>query len=1824
MSAIANYQIVSKIYESANSLVYRAVPNSSAQPVILKVLKEDYPTPLELTRYKQEYEITRSLKIDGAIKVYNLLPYGSTLAMIVEDFGGESLDILMKSKKFALSEFLSIAIQIAETLGEIHAANVIHKDINPSNIVLNSKTGQLKIIDFGIATVFTRENPTIKNPNVLEGTLAYVSPEQTGRMNRSLDYSTDFYSLGATFYKLLTQRVPFESNDALELVHCHIAKQPVPPQQVNPEIPPAVSNIVMKLLAKTSEERYQSALGIKADLEECLTQLQQTGQISEFPLARHDISDRFKIPQKLYGREAEKETLLSTFKRVAECGPQEKQAAEGASKKQIEMMLVGGYSGVGKSVLVQELYKPITQQRGYFISGKFDQFQRNIPYSAVVSAFQSLVRQLLTESEAQLAQWREKLLAAFVVNGQVIIDVIPEIEQIVGPQPPVQLLEPTEAQNRFNAMFQNFIRVFCQRSHPLVIFLDDLQWADSASLKLIELMMTDDDIGYLLLLGAYRDNEVGPNHPTMLTVARLKEQGVVVNSITLNPLKLEEIAQLLADTLHRERETVKPLAELVSQKTSGNPFFINEFLRTIYQENLLTFDRQQKCWQWDITPIEALGITENVVDLMLGKLRKLPETSQKALRLAACVGNSFDLSTLSIIYEKSAPKTFRDLLPTIQLGLIQPISELETTSEALIESALIIQNYEFRHDRVQQAAYALIDDDQKKAVHLQIGRLLLANISEEEREEKFFSLVDHLNKGREFLESNTEKVKLAELNLHAGKKAKEATAYTASKEYLFLAENTFPRDIWEECYEMALDLYKELAEVEYLNGNFQQSQFLLEISLKRAKSALDCTEFHFLRIVQYTLIGQYSEAVESGRNALRPLGIDLPAENFQAAFEAELAEYRENLGDREIGSLYDTPEMEIPEKRAALKILSRIFPAAWILAPVLMCLVATKIVNLNIKYGHTQKSSMGYSYFGVVSTAVLHDYRLGYEYGSLGVKLSGKYRDLSSKSVANLLHGNFTMPWLGHIKLSENVNLEGADAGLQVGDLQLVGYTLTYNLYNLLYEGRHLDSLLNEASRGLLFAQETQNQWVLNCVLGAKIMVQNLVGLTQEKFCFDIEETDETHFLEACQQDQTPAAICFYYIFKAQVLYLYGQPNLSTGLSCLDRARGLLDYIPGFISIAKHNFYYSLTLAALYPQASAKEREQYWQQLEVNQQRMKEWADSCLENFLHKYLLVAAEMSRISGQWHEAMDLYDQAIESARENEFIQNEALANELAAKFWLERGKEEFAQLYMRKAHQGYQIWGAKRKVEALEETYPQWFSSGPSGSKPTTITTASKTTSNRLVETLDLATVMKASQAISGEIVLEKLIGKLMQIAIENAGAQKGFLILEKEGNWVIEAEGTVDSSDVPILQSIQIDFVDANRRIPLVCAAIINYVARTQENVVLNDAACEGEFTRDPYIIATQPKSILCTPLLYQGKVSGILYLENNLTTGAFTPDRVEVLKILSAQAAISIENSRLYEQLEDYNRTLEQKVKARTQELQEKNEELASTLQKLKATQAQIIAQEKLASLGALAAGIAHEIKNPLNFVNNFAELSVELAQELLEEIENQKDRLDPETKGYIEEILDDLSQNAQKINEHGKRADNIVHGMLMLSRGQAGKRQLSDINAMLAESINLAYHGMRAKDRSFEIAIETDYDDDLGKLNVVPQDISRAFINVINNACYAAYEKKMRSQAQSGNEGEGFSPTLSVSTKNLGDRVEIRIRDNGKGIPQEVLDKIFNPFFTTKPTGEGTGLGLSISYDIIVQEHQGEVRVETEVGNYTEFFITLPKSVLAKNEIHK
>ncbi|MGB0561461.1 MAG: protein kinase domain-containing protein, partial [Spirulinaceae cyanobacterium] len=1547
MIELAGYTLKQKLYESQNSLVYRALAHSNHQSVIVKILKDDYPSPAELTRYQQEYHIAHSLHVEGVIKTYALERYRNTLAIIFEDFGGQSLSQLLQVRSLEISEFLTLAIQITATLADIHAANIIHKDINPSNIVINPETGVLKIIDFGISTPFSREETQLEHPQVLAGTLAYMSPEQTGRMNRSLNYTTDFYSLGVTFYEMLTGQLPFATEDALELVHAHLAKPPVSPQHINPQIPPTLAQLVLKLLAKMSENRYQSALGLKADLEQCLHQWQLSGEIADFPLARTDHADRFTLPQKLYGRATEIATLLDVFAQATHSQTTHSQATERTASPPAQLVLVKGYSGIGKSVLVQELYRPITAQRGYFIAGKFERFKRNIPYFAITTALDQLLQHRLSDNEEVLSRWRQELNDAIGENGQLIVDLIPNLEKILGPQPAVQSLEPAEAQNRFNRVFQRFMRVLSQPSHPLILFLDDLQWADAASLNVIELMVTDPQLHHFLLIGTYRDHEVGSVHPLMLTLNRIQAEGFTPFSIELNPLTDEDVQQLVADTLSPTDLAVAPLSELIHKKTSGNPFFVNEFLKLLDQENHLNFDPKKQRWTWDIVKIEALNVTDNVSELLVKKIQKIPQKSQHILQLAACLGNHFEIEMLARIHQKSLQETNDDLQDIIQMGLIQPTSALATVIEQAAEISLVIPSYKFSHDRIHQTAYDAVPAAQKAEIHLQIGQLFLEQLETRESSENLFAVVNHLNQGKVLINNRQEKLELAALNLKAAQRAKDATAYTDARAYLQIASEVFPGNIWQQDYELALTLYFEWAQTEYLNQSFQGSQQLIETAIAQARSDLDRAQFYYLLIEQYALVGQYTEAIQAGTTALAALGLSLPDQDWPQAVQLELAQFDERLGNRPIRILYEQAEMNDPTAKRALSLLNKLITPTYLGAPDLAGVIMAKSVNLCLEQGNTPLAATSYSSLGVLYTN-LGDYARSYELAQLGYNLSKKYQDRYTLSqTANIL-ANFSLPWVKHIETTHTINAESIEAGLASGLFQYVGFSMTHRLLNRIYQGQSLSSCLDTLPEGLAFSEQTQNYWARDCILGQAMVIQTLLSEEIESLQFHGSSIDEEQYLGE-EASRAQGAVCYYHIFKAQALYLCGEFSLA--LAALNQAEGCLSFISGTIAVTTHHFYHALVLAALYPTVTTEIQSTYWQKMAQDQQQLKAWADLCPENVLHKYNLLAAEIAQLSGHWEVAMELYDQAIADASQQGFIQEEALANERAARFWQGRGKAQFAELYLKNAYQAYRLWGAQRKVTHLEQTDSQWLLGITAQASNYSLATTS--TDQKPNEVLDLATAVKVSQAISGEIDLEKLLKHLLKSLIENAGAQRGYLLLEQQDRWCIEAEGSLDLEDVTILQSLEItsntldgDF-DRESDLPLLSTAIVNYVARTQQPLVLNNAAQQTAFATDAYIATFRPQSLLCMPLINQGKLNGILYLENNLVTDAFTVNRLEVLQILASQAAISIENSRLYSQLEDYNQTLEQKV-------QERTTELSKTLTVLKATQAELLFENNL------------------------------------------------------------------------------------------------------------------------------------------------------------------------------------------------------------------------------------------------------------------------------
>lgn len=1503
MINVLGYNIKEKVYAEGKIIYYRGLNLQNEQSALIKIQQVEYPTLEDLTSFRQEYKITQNLACTGIIRPYKLENYKNGLALVLEDFGGQPLSQLIQANQLSIKDFLTLAISLTETLIYLHNLSIIHKNINPSNIFINSKTNEVKLTGFSHAITLPKEQQTISNPKLLEGSLAYISPEQTGRMNRSIDYRTDFYALGVTFYEIVAGTVPFNSFDPIELVYSHIAKQPISPSETA-NIPEAISNIILKLLAKNAEDRYQSAAGLKFDLEQCLLQLETNGKIETFALGRRDRGNQLLIPQKLYGREQEVEAILNAFARVT----------QGTT----EIMLVSGYSGIGKTSIVHEVHKPIIQARGYFIAGKFDQYKRNIPYAALIQAFQELIRQLLTESEENIAAWKEKLLNAITPNGQVIVDVIPEVELIIGLQPEVKQLGSSEAENRFNRVFQQFINVFCQREHPLVIFLDDLQWADPASLKLIQLISTDHSSQYLFLIGAYRDHEVSPTHPLIHTIEKIRKSGTAINNVSVEPLSLRHVTQLIEESLGENAtpDIVNILSKLLFTKAKGNPLFFIQLLQNIYTEKILFYQNNYNRWELDCKQDQATAIFDSdLVELISTNIRKLPSNTQKVLKFAACLGNIFNLNILAIVNEESNLSTAKELFPALQAGLILPQSDaykipltFSETEAANLNVHEIEVEYKFLHDRVQQAAYSLISEAEKKATHLKIGQLLLKNITPQEQKDNIFTLVNQLNFGIDLLTHQTEKYELAQLNLRAGKKAKTSTAYDAAINYLNVALELLGLDSWKQQYHLTFILYLEASEAQYLNANLEQSARLCDIALKTAKATLEKVQLYEIKIKLLLAQNQIKSAIKTGLKVIKMLGVTLSESPPQGLNLEELAKL---------------PRMTNPCKLAAMESLMLILPPACFEESTLVLPILYTMVEISRQYGNSPASIYGYALYGALISWLIPDIDFAYKLGHLAeiLLISLDAKEFQSKSYLSISI-NITH-WKKHTRETIEPLIQAIQSGLDVGDIEYACHAANFYCSHLFFNANNLEYVQEKQKQYISFIKNFKQEHQLNMASIDGQLVANLRGEATKETLLIGQYINEDKIESYLKNSNNLISLFSLYFAKCMLYYLF--KDFKNSIKYATIGLNYSGFVQAGIIFVQHNFYYSLALLAeSYTGSSSKNeetesnREQYLNQVIKNQGKMKYWADHCPMNYQHKYDLVEAEKARVLGLDLQAMEYYERAIKGAKEQGYIQEEALAYELAAEFYLSLERIEIAQTYMTKAHYCYLRWEATAKVQDLEFRYPQLISN-PSvlpvvplntSINQTFLPTASHTTM------LDLTTVIKASQALASEIDLEKLLEKLIKITIKNAGAKTGYLILEKDGKLFIEAQSDLEQNQVIVCQSIPIE---TSHQLPI---SVINYVARTREDVVLTDATREGIFTTDTYLVKFQPKSILCTPIIHQNRLIGLLYLENNLSVGAFTPDRLEVLKILSSQAAISIQNAQLYVALRESERRVKQFLEA--------------------------------------------------------------------------------------------------------------------------------------------------------------------------------------------------------------------------------------------------------------------------------------------------------------
>ncbi|WP_437917135.1 AAA family ATPase [Sorangium sp. So ce302] len=1496
MSAVSRYTITETLHEGQWTRLLRAVRSADGLPVILKVLDPRRSRPQDIERLKNEYAIGKPLDHEAVVAPLALETHEGLPALVMEDFGGESLDHLIGAPMDA-ERFLELAVRIAACVAAIHERDILHKDLKPQNILVNTATGQVKLADFGLASRFSREQPPAGPPRLIEGSLPYLSPEQTGRMNRAIDGRADLYALGVTFYEMLTGRLPFEAQDPLEWVHCHVARLPPAPLALVPELPEVLSALVLKLLAKMPEDRYQTACGLKHDLERCLSQLRATGRIEPFPLAERDVSGRFQIPRKLYGREGEVAALLCAFESVVGTGCP-------------ELVLISGYSGIGKSSLVHELYRPIVRERALFLSGKSDQYKRDIPYSTLVQAFRELVLDILVESEDRIAACRQRLLGALGSNGQLIVDVIPQIELILGRQQPVPELPPIEAQNRFRVVFRRFIGVFARKEHPLALFVDDLQWADLASLGLLRELVTHPETRHLLVIGAYRDNEVTPSHPLLLALDQARKEGARVSDIVLGSLSREHLGALVSDALHCSREDAAPLSDLVHEKTAGNPFFAIQFLIALHEERLIEFDVYAEAWRWDVTKIREKGFTDNVVDLMVGKLARLPPSTQRALKQLACLGNSADVALLAMVQGGSEEEMHADLRDAAHEGLVFRLDGA----------------YKFLHDRVQEAAYSLIPEGERAAAHLEIGRLLSKRTAPEELEEKIFEIVNQLDRGAALIRTRDERERAAELNLIAGKRAKGSTAYASALKYLAAgaAFLELEEDSWERRYDLVFALAFHRAGCEFMTGELGVADERLSDLAGRASSFADIAAVTCARVELYTMLDRCELAVEICLDFLRRVGIAWSPHPTDEDVRQEYERMWQTLGTRPIEALVDLQPITDPDCRALIDVLMSGEPPASLTDENLFCLMVGRIANLCLKHGNSDGACMAYTWAGMALSAYFGDYRSGFRFGMLGLDLAAKRGPVRFKARVDLIFWYVINPWIRHMRTCVDPLRRAFDAAQETGDLAFASYILNGLLSLMLIGGAPLGEANREAERSLAFARRAKFGLIVDLIVAQLLVIRALRGSTQALAAED-DHLDEGRFERRPEGDRgLSVATCWYWIGKLEARLFAG--DHASAIDAAERAEALLWTSRSYLVAAEYHFYGALARAGHHDAAPADERPPLLMALAAHRKQLEVWANSCPENFGARAALVGAEIARIGGEWDEAAQLYEQAIRSARESGFVHVEALAYESASRFYRTRGFDLIADTYLREARACYARWGADGKVRQIDQQNPRLWDRRP---------LAPSASFAARSDELELLSVIKASQTISSEIVLNQLLRTLLTVVLEQGGAQRACLFLCQDERLTMEAEATLEGRGAAtILLAPSLD--DSSwQRVP---GSLVHYVQRTKERVILHDAAADaGKFSGDDYFTRYRSRSVLCVPILRQAGVAGLLYLENNLLAGAFTSDRLTALSLLASQAAISLENARLLSQ-EQAARTSAQSAERRAAFLAEAGEILSASL----------------------------------------------------------------------------------------------------------------------------------------------------------------------------------------------------------------------------------------------------------------------------------------------
>jgi histidine kinase len=1484
---IPGFRILTELHRSAERFLVKAFDETLNQVVLLKIMNPAGNPHLELAKLKREAALVLDYELEGVAKPRNVLQANGMAVMVIEDFGNCTLRELNRHFPLPIHTFLQIAAGITEVLKQLHQKGITPSFLHPDNILYNLGDHRVKILDLENASQLDNDAVGFMNYYQVSTALAYMAPEQSGRMNRSVDSRANLYALGAIFYEMLTGTTVFPNEDSLELIHAHMAVMPTPPSSIVPGIPEVLDQIVLKLLNKNAEDRYQSAGGLLIDLQYCLQTINTEGQIPAFPVARRDVSEKIIFPQKLYGRDRELQLLLNTF--------------EAVRKGRFAILMVGGYSGIGKSVLIQELYKPITGCRGYFISGKYDQLKKNIPYSALIQALRRLIQQVLSEPEQRISDIRRRVLQNLEGYGHLIAEVIPELELLIGKQPALPELPVVEAQNRFRDFLSKFLCSFAGPEHPLTIFIDDLQWADSSTIQLMSRLADDAENQYIYLIGAYRDNEVSPSHPLIIALQEIREKGIQPEEIILSPLAPEYLNQFLADTLKTETDETRPLSDIVQQKTGANPFFVKAFITQLAEDGLIRIDRGQGRRQWDLQKIDRLAITENVVDLLAQRMERLPAPTRDLLKTAACLGSEFDLQALSEVTGELPHHIAKNLWEALYLHFILPLSEAYKTAEAP-DMPEEIRNvyYRFAHDRIQQAAYNAMEPEERLRLHLSIARLLYQAIPESELSERIFEIVNHYNNALELISDPKEKETVCLLNVRAAKRAKESVAYPIARNLYQTVIELFRPDSWENNYRETVDAYLDLAECEYLCGNYDAAENLYAYLQQQIKDPADLTRLFEINLQQFAQQGRNPEVLALGAAVLKRYGVHYIAEPSLLQVFPKLIAAKIQLVGKDVTGFVHAPKITNQEKAGAMQILMAIAATAYVYDSRSMLLLVIRMLQLSVRYGNAPESAFGYGLFGFIEGAALGNAKQCRKFSEMSMKLAAQYEDPIMRGKVGFLKAFANQHWYEPIRDAFPLLRDAYKTLANSGSYIFASYTLMTISSKELYLGLPLQKCYGNVIDYGHFTERVGETYSTNLLLTLRRYISALTGIYHEHYKDADFSLNEDVFIRYLTEKRLFMALAWHYVYGMMQHWMLGE---LTQAEAYRRKAGLVDdAAPTTMAQIEYYFYSLLLDVDRFAGSSPVKKAVRYVAIRRALAKLKKWANDCPANFAARYHLADAAWKaaihhpRTPGAFALAMDL-------AQKEDNLCLQAVALELLGRYQLRSGKEEDAGVNLHAAAATYKEWGALLKVQQLQRQYSRFFKRGASMTRQTTS------------DAIDLQTVLRASQAISGEIVLNKLLEQLLVILMENVGAQRGFLILNLGNALTIEAEQASGDQPPLVLQSEPVETTDK------LSQSIINFVFRTGESILIDDAQNDDRFRTDNYLQQNGVRSVLCVPVRYKNTIRAIAYFENNLAPGTFTENRFYLVTTLASQAAISIENALLYA-------NLEKMVAERTRELE--------------------------------------------------------------------------------------------------------------------------------------------------------------------------------------------------------------------------------------------------------------------------------------------------------